>query len=132
MKQSIKTILTSLSVIAALLFPVMAPLTAHAAGIDPLGTACKQGTNQSSQICKANQPAQSGVFTILKNVINILLIVVGIVAVIMIVVGGLRYVLSAGDSNAINGAKNTILYAVVGLVIAVLSFSIVNFVLTKL
>ena len=67
-----------------------------------------------------------------KNVINLLIFVIGIIAVIMIVVGGLRYVLSGGDSAGINTAKNTILYAIVGLVVAILAYSIVNFVLTWL
>jgi hypothetical protein len=64
-------------------------------------------------------------------VVNILLFVVGAVSVIIIVIGGLRYVLSSGDQNAITGAKNTILYAVIGLIVAILGYAIVNFVVTQ-
>lgn len=65
----------------------------------------------------------------IKDIINVLLFVIGAVAVIMIVIGGLRYVMSNGDSSAITGAKNTILYAVIGLVVALLAYAIVNFVI---
>ena len=68
----------------------------------------------------------------IKRVVNILLFVVGAVAVIMIVIGGLRYVLSGGDSQSVTNARNSILYAVVGLVIALLAYAIVNFVLDNI
>lgn len=64
----------------------------------------------------------------LKTIVNILLFVLGAIAVIMIVIGGIRYTTSNGESSGITGAKNTILYAVVGLVIALLAYAIVNFV----
>lgn len=76
---------------------------------------------------------RAGAFTgTIKNVINILLFIIGAAAVIMIIIGGIRYVVSGGDQGAVTGAKNTILYAVVGLVIAIMAYSIVNFVVTKL
>jgi hypothetical protein len=65
----------------------------------------------------------------IKIVVNILLFILGAIAVIMIVVGGIRYTTSGGDSSGITGAKNTILYAVIGLVVAVMAYAIVNFVL---
>ncbi|MBI2798402.1 hypothetical protein HYX70_03880 [Candidatus Saccharibacteria bacterium] len=63
-------------------------------------------------------------------VTNTLLIIIGAAAVIMIVIGGLKYVLSQGDENGLRSAKDTIIYAVVGLVVALLAFVIVNFVLS--
>lgn len=71
----------------------------------------------------------SGVITTLTN---ILLFVVGALSVIMIIIGGLRYVVSGGNATAVTAAKNTILYAVVGLVIAFLAFAAVNFVMGTL
>lgn len=68
---------------------------------------------------------------IVKNVINVILVVLGMAAVIMIIIGGIRYTVSNGDASAIKGAKDTILYAVVGLVVAILSYAIVNFVLGR-
>jgi hypothetical protein len=64
----------------------------------------------------------------IKTVTNILLFVLGAIAVIMIIIGGIRYTTSNGDSSQITSAKNTILYAVVGLVVALLAYAIVNFI----
>ena len=66
-----------------------------------------------------------------RTVINLLSLVVGVVAVIMIIVGGLKYILSSGDSNAINSAKNTILFALVGIAIVALAQIIVRFVVNR-
>lgn len=68
---------------------------------------------------------------IIKTVINILSVVVGVVAVIMIIFGGLKYITSGGDSSNVSSAKNTIIYAIVGLVIVALAQFIVRFVLEK-
>ncbi len=65
-----------------------------------------------------------GVF---QTVANILLIIIGAVAVIMLIVGGFRYVVSGGDSNAVESAKNTILYAIIGIVVAFLAYAAINF-----
>lgn len=64
-------------------------------------------------------------------VINILSIVVGVVAVIMIIIGGLKYIMSSGESSNIQGAKNTILYAIIGLIIVALAQVIVKYVLVQ-
>ena len=58
-------------------------------------------------------------------------VIVGVVAVIMIIVGGLKYITSGGDSGNISGAKNTILYAVIGLIFVALAQVIVRFVLAR-
>ena len=71
----------------------------------------------------------NGVFT---NITNTILYIVGIISIIMLIFGGIRYVTSGGDSKKVTDAKNTILYAILGLVVALLSFAIVNFVLNAL
>ena len=70
-----------------------------------------------------------GVFT---KFTNIALYVIGAISVIMLIWGGLRYILSGGDNKKVTDAKNTILYAIIGLIIAVLAFAIVNFVLNAI
>jgi len=70
--------------------------------------------------------------SVVQSVINIILYVVGVVAVIMMIFGGFQYITSSGDAAKVTKAKNTILYGVVGLVIAVLAYAIVNFVLGSL
>lgn len=67
----------------------------------------------------------------IKDVINTLLFILGAIAVIMIVIGGIRYTLSNGDASSIKSAKDTILYAVIGLVVALLAYAIVNFVVDQ-
>jgi hypothetical protein len=64
-----------------------------------------------------------------EDIVNVMLYVLGAIAVIMIVIGGIRYATSGGDSSSIKGAKDTILYAVIGLIVAILAYAIVNFVL---
>ena len=71
------------------------------------------------------KPSLGGV---IKDVTNVLLYILGAVAVIMIIVGGIKYTISNGDSSQITSAKNTILYAVIGLIVALLAYAIVNFV----
>lgn len=77
----------------------------------------------------ASADASSG--KIVRSVINILSIAVGAVAVIMVIIGGFRYVVSNGDSNSLQGAKNTILYALVGLIIVLFAQVIVKYVLAR-
>lgn len=69
--------------------------------------------------------------SLVASVINLFSVVVGIVAVMMIIWGGFKYITSGGDPGNVTGAKNTILYAIVGLVIVALAQFIVKFVLSK-
>lgn len=70
-----------------------------------------------------------GVFTKLTS---FALAIVGALSVIMLIWGGIRYIISGGDSKKITDAKNTILYAIIGLIIAVLAYAIVRFVLNTI
>ncbi len=84
------------------------------------GVSCTQTDNQPGELFGSN-----GIFT---TIINFLLFLIGIISVLMIIYGGIQYSLSGGDSGKVTNAKNTILYAVVGLIIAMLAYAIVNFV----
>jgi hypothetical protein len=68
---------------------------------------------------------------IIKTVVNVLLYILGAVAVIMIIIGGIKYTTSQGDSSAVTSAKNTILYSVIGLIVALIAYAIVNLVVTS-
>ncbi len=63
------------------------------------------------------------------NIINIIIGIVGFIAVVMIIIGGISYSTSAGDAGKVKKAKDTIMYGIIGLVVAILAFAIVNFVL---
>ncbi|HEU5121380.1 MAG TPA: pilin [Candidatus Saccharimonadales bacterium] len=82
--------------------------------------------NQDAAVCDGTSDTATNMMGI---IINTLLYVIGIIAVIMIVVGGIRYSLSGGNASQVKEAKDTILYAVIGLVVAIMAFAIVNFVL---
>lgn len=70
--------------------------------------------------------------SLLQLIINSLIGIVGVAAVIMLIIGGFRYVFSQGNEKAVNSAKDTILYAIIGIVVAILAFAIVNFVIAGL
>ena len=79
--------------------------------------------------CPSDLFGSTGVF---KQVTNTILYIVGIIAVIMLIIVGIKYVVSGGDSKKVTDAKNTVLYAIIGLVICFLSFAIINFVISAL
>ena len=79
--------------------------------------------------CPSDLFGNTGVF---KQVTNTILYIVGIIAVIMLIIGGIKYVLSGGDGKKVTDAKNTVLYAIIGLVISFFAYAIVNFVITAL
>jgi hypothetical protein len=136
MKQLIKNSLKGL-----VLVPVLALAFSFVAGLDATpafaqgcsvtggleeGVTCARPSGNAGQ---ASLFDEGGIF---QTVANILLFLVGAIAVIMLIVGGIRYVVSGGDQSAVTGAKNTILYAVVGIVVAFLAFAAVDFVITQL
>lgn len=75
-----------------------------------------------------NLDGQEGMF---KRITDVMLFLTGAVSVIMLIIGGVRYVLSSGDQGAVTSAKNTILYAIVGIIVTILAYAIVNFVITQ-
>ena len=68
----------------------------------------------------------------IKTIVNVLLYVLGAVSVVVIIMAGIFYTVSSGDSAQVTKAKNTLMYAIVGLVVALLSYAIVNFVIDKI
>lgn len=67
-----------------------------------------------------------------KLVVNTLLFLLGAIAVVMLILGGIKYTTSNGDANQIKSAKDTILYAVIGIIVALMAYAIVNFVIGAL
>jgi hypothetical protein len=85
--------------------------------------------NSVDDYCDGTDGANCGqVEDVVSSVINVITWVIGIIAVIMLIFGGIQYATSAGDEKKVTTAKNTIIYAVVGLAIALLAFVLVNFV----
>ena len=88
-------------------------------------------TVKTGKNCAQSTDQKTNLGNVIQDVTNVLLFIIGAVAVIMIIIGGLKYVLSNGDSAQITSAKNTILYAVIGIVVALLAYAIVNFVVQE-
>jgi len=138
MFKSLKSKIAILGAIVALAVPLGMPALANAQVTNLQGTVGSQGcsgsnldvTSGSNTGCDT-ATAGGGIDTLLKNIINVFSIVVGLVAVIMIIVGGFRYIVSGGESSSVSGAKNAILFAIVGLVIVAIAQLIVHFVLAK-
>ncbi len=114
--------LSALGILAiALLNTFLTPVTLAFTGTMSEGAESARGVDQAATLFGA-----TGIFTTISNV---MLFIVGAISVIMVIIGGLRYVISGGNSSNITAAKNTILYAIVGLIIAIMAYAIINFVL---
>lgn len=124
MKKYTSQLVTSLLILIAIAVPLMLSTTAGAIDLYP---ACA-GVDENTAVCSSKGDKAD---SLVKTVVNTLLYVLGAIAVIMIVVGGIRYTTSNGDANSIKSAKDTILYSVIGLVVAMMAWAIVNFVVTQ-
>jgi len=132
MIKKIKTILFSALAATALLVPAMVPATAFAATGSLTENLCS-GTNltlSGGGSCQDSN-AESKVNDTITLALNIFSSIVGIIAVVMIIVGGVKYITSQGESANVTSAKNTILYALVGLVVVALAQVVVRFVLNR-
>lgn len=125
--QKIKAIIASLMLMAGVAI-TPAVVGVGAGVVSAQKTQICHGINNGADCTAAN----SNLGAWIKGIVNVILYIIGAIAVVMIVIGGLRYVLSGGDSSQTKSAKDTILYAVIGLVVAVLAYSIVNFVVFNL
>lgn len=94
----------------------------------PAGDAFAQATQVGDGVKAIGGDGARPLSGVVKTVVDTLLYFVGALSVIMIIYGGFKYITSSGESSAVASAKNTILYSVIGLAIAALAFSIVNFV----
>lgn len=145
MFRKLKNLALSAGLLGIFAVPLMAPVTAFAVDNQIFNSTCngsEVASTQSGQIdvtgsgggavgnCTGAQ-GTSGIQNLMKLVINVFSLIVGFVAVVMIIYGGIKYVTSGGDSNNISSAKNTIIYAIIGLVIVAIAQVIVRFVLSK-
>lgn len=85
------------------------------------GANCGQGTGQPAELFDGDD-------SLFKKITDVMLFIIGAVSVIMLIVGGIRYTISGGDQGSVQAAKNTILYAIVGIVVAILAYAVVAFV----
>jgi hypothetical protein len=95
-----------------------------------LSTETGQRTD-SATVASCSENGNQSFSGLTRRIIDIFSIVVGSVSVIMIIIGGFRYIISGGDSSGVTAAKNTILYAIVGLVIVLFSQIIIRFIISN-
>jgi len=127
-----KKLVTIVAAVTLMAVPVAVPALTYADPDVQSNLACGADLKlDSSSGCASTSDGTNKIQGIVTQAINILSIVVGLVAVIMIIVGGFKYITSGGDSGNITSAKNTIVYAVIGLVIVALAQFFVQFVLNK-
>ncbi len=112
------------------------PVPSDPATQSMLNSLCAGANFEINSSCNTGSLTETAVqerFTrLIRSVVNIFSIVVGVVAVFMIIIGGLRYITSGGDSSNVSSAKNTILYVLVGLTVVAMSQVLVRFVITRL
>ena len=136
MIQKLKLLILSLSSLFLMAAPLAVATTVSALDQGSINGNLCSGSNGNltgtpdNSTCQSSAPTNS-VSHLITVAINILSAVVGIIAVIMIIVAGLRYVTSGGKEEGVKNAKNTILYAIIGLVVVALAQLIVHFVLNQ-
>jgi hypothetical protein len=138
---TVKLLLAAVGLLTGLLVPVAGvpvarKISAHPCfqHTDPNSAHCLDAgscLNTSGTNCPAQSQTQDSVNNVITNGINIFSAIVGVVAVVMMIFGGFRYITAGGDSGKINSAQQTIIYAVVGLVVVALAQIIVRFVLSE-
>ncbi len=118
----------------------IAIMTCAVFGASVLSTASLPGS-VSAQVSKGIDTATTsemqgksidGKDGLIKTVVNILLWAVGILSVIMIIFSGFRYITSSGDASKTKSAQSTLIYSVVGLIVAIMAWAIVNMVIKRL
>lgn len=120
-KTSVKSVIAVIgSVFSALIFPTLSLAMSQMEA----GALAVRGSDQPLALFGA-----TGIFTVISNTAMFL---IGALCVLMVVFGGFRYVISGGDAAKVTSAKNTILYAIIGVIVAVLAYAIVSFVTTSL
>lgn len=128
--KKLRAVIIGLVTACLVALPVQAVLvTAPVQAVDVFN-ACSGAAD--SAVCKAQGDKLFGSGGLWNRILNVVTFIIGAVAVLMIIIGAMRYTLSGGDQSAVSSAKNTIIYAAVGLILAALANAIVNFVLTNI
>lgn len=127
MKRILQTIIVSAVFVTGAVSVALLPQPALAQGAGCAGKACI--TDGASNV---NTGATNDVPDTIKIVTDLLLFILGAVSVIMLVIGGFKFVASNGNAEQVKSAKNTILYAIIGVVVALLAYAVIDWVVEQL
>lgn len=131
-KRIVYSSIIALSLVAGLIMPVSLQAQSIADNVCRGVLSTESGQTSANTTVKAcTQSGDQTLASVTQRIVNLFSILVGAVSVIMIIIGGFRYIISGGDSTSVTAAKNTILYAIVGLVVVLFSQVIVRFVITN-
>ncbi len=120
-------------ILIAVVFSIaIASLSTTFANASILDPACSSGNADKSAVCAGKGGSSNPVISNLEKITKIIAFVTGAAAVIMILIGSIQYVISNGDANRVSSAKNTIIYALVGVAVVALSASLIEFVLNRI
>ena len=126
-----KLLLTLLSLISFSSFGLL-PHAVSVAQTSATDSVCEGIGTFNNETKQCEEPTDSpSVEDVISTVVTILSYIIGAASVIVIIVGGFKYITSGGDSNKVGSAKNTIIYALIGLAVAVLAQVIIRFVIDK-
>ena len=131
MFKKIKNYMIAIAMVFSFATPVVAPVAVYASIQGQLCRGANLATDSAGEGCNTGGDGENQLGSLASRIVNFLSVLVGIIAVIMIIVGGFRYITSGGESSNVSGAKNTLIYAIVGLIIVALAQFIVRFVLNE-
>lgn len=128
MSKKLKNILISTLTVAVMVFGVS---IIYQTGNTEIAGAINSEITSGMNATSAGTSTPTDANVVIKNVTNIMFFIIGAVSVIMLIYGGIRYTTSGGNTNSVTAAKNTVIYSIVGLVISIFAYAIVNFIVTN-
>lgn len=125
MKQISKAKVLTAVMCLAMAFTVASPVSL------PVYADAKDEVKKGADMTNSGGSAKQDLPDIITTIINVMLFIAAALAVIMIIYGGIRYITAHGDEKQVKVAKDTIVYSVVGLIIAIIAYALVTFIFDR-
>ncbi len=125
MKQISKAKVLTTAMCLAMVFTVVSPISL------PVYAGSREEAQNGAKLVDGGGSAKQDLPDIITTIINVMLFIAAALAVIMIIYGGIRYITAHGDEKQVKVAKDTIVYSVAGLIIAILAYALVTFIFDR-
>ena len=122
MKQISKAKVLTAVMCLAMVFTVVSPVSL------PVYADSREEAQNGAKLANSGGGSNQNLPDIITTIINVMLFIAAALAVIMIIYGGIRYITAHGDEKQVKVAKDTIVYSVTGLIIAILAYALVTFI----
>ncbi len=122
MKQMSKAKVLTAVMCLAVVFTAVSPFSL------PVYAGSRDEAQNGAKLVDGGSGSNQNLPDIITTIINVMLFIAGALAVIMIIYGGIRYITAHGDEKQVKVAKDTIVYSVAGLIIAILAYALVTFI----